>query len=265
SSHRSDPPRRAVHLRFSLFSSVLESSIKSATSDIATALKSGFNIDLDVYALLKNISAVTGGLGAALMVIGILVLLLSCFGCCGASCKAQSCLVIYGFIVALVFLAQVIVVIVWFASSDTFKSSVKSEMEQSLKKFTGISSKNIQTLLQNLLQIFVGCCGVNNGTDFETMSPKWNRTYSISDLPRDLLQVQPDFVSPEDANCPLNNTNSHYRRAAFEAMFDFIEQYMKLNAVFYALGGILGYEALLIAGAIIIHRASDDSNKVKPQ
>uniref|UniRef100_A0A1I8I249 Tetraspanin n=1 Tax=Macrostomum lignano TaxID=282301 RepID=A0A1I8I249_9PLAT len=156
-----------------------------------------------------------------------------------------------------------------------FKSSVKSEMEQSLKKFTGISSKNIQTLLQNLLQIFVRCCGVNNGTDFETMSPKWNRTYSMSEssfnytfnltYPVTCCKFNLTSFLPEDANCPLNNTNSHYRRGCFEAMFDFIEQYMKLNAVFYALGGILGYEALLIAGAIIIHRASDDSNKVKPQ
>uniref|UniRef100_A0A1I8FI80 DUF202 domain-containing protein n=1 Tax=Macrostomum lignano TaxID=282301 RepID=A0A1I8FI80_9PLAT len=95
------------------------------------------------------------------------------------------------------------------------------------------------------------------------------RKFRIDRIPRlNIDHVQALHATAAGCICRciliVTNIGGHYAAASKRCLTS-LRQYMKLNAVFYALGGILGYEALLIAGAIIIHRASDDSNKVKPQ
>lgn len=256
----------------------LSSMISSMTSSITSSLKSSLNVDIDIVSLLGNLSEITGPLGWSFLVIGVLVIVLSCCGCCGACCTVKGCLIIYAAVVSLVLIGQITVVCIWFSSNNLFKANAKAAMENSIKEYTGLNSKNIQSLLQNLIQIFIGCCGVTNGTDFQLLSTKWNREYTISEsgynftfnltYPETCCKFNLSSFKPLDNYCPYNKTNpqtSNYQVGCYNATFYYLEQYLQFNYLFYGMAAVLAVQALLVAGAVFI--LADDTknnNKVVP-
>ncbi|PAA79955.1 hypothetical protein BOX15_Mlig006782g1 [Macrostomum lignano] len=256
-----------------LLSGTLASTLESMMGSFSSSLKE-YGVEINLSELLGGMSEITGSVGWGFLVLGVVLIVLSCIGCCGACCTVRGCLIIYAVMVGIMLIGQVIVISIWFSSNNLFKENARSAMEESLKKFTGISSKNIQSLLQNLVHVFVGCCGVTNGTDFQTMSPDWNRTYSVSGYsfnltyPLTCCKFDLSTFKPKDEYCPYNNTTpetSNYKKGCYEAIFTFIDDYLPLDYLFYGLGGVLGFQCLLIVGVVILLvHDQKDNGKVKP-
>ncbi|PAA59524.1 hypothetical protein BOX15_Mlig013070g1 [Macrostomum lignano] len=251
-------------------------SVQDWLKTISDLLKSQTGQEIEIQQLLSSIGQLTGSVGAAFIVAGVVILAVACLGCIGGCCKIRQCLLIYAIIVGLVFLGQLIVVIIWYANSEILKASAKSAMEQSVAKYKGFRSTNLESLLQNMLQILVGCCGVNNGTDFENLSQDWDRQHFISqggrnftfNLTYPVTCCKFDLARMEPLNlyCPYNNTDSNYRIGCYDTLFTgYIDKYF-LNYLFPALAGLLVLQLLLVVGSLVIYSSeSSNKNQVAPQ
>ncbi|PAA77971.1 hypothetical protein BOX15_Mlig003768g1 [Macrostomum lignano] len=148
-------------------------------------------------------------------------------------------------------------------------------MEQSVAKYKGFRSTNLESLLQNMLQILVGCCGVNNGTDFENLSQDWDRQHFISqggrnftfNLTYPVTCCKFDLARMEPLNlyCPTTTRIATTKLVAMTSFYCYIDKYF-LNYLFPALAGLLVLQLLLVVGSLVIYSSeSSNKNQVAPQ
>uniref|UniRef100_A0A1I8F9B4 Tetraspanin n=1 Tax=Macrostomum lignano TaxID=282301 RepID=A0A1I8F9B4_9PLAT len=126
-------------------------------------------------AYIEGMANITGSAAGILIGFGVLLIIVSCIGCFGVCLGHKICLIIYMVCVALLLIGQLIVVII-----HLMKKSVRTTMDRQVEVYTGERNSNFETITLNLLQTLVGCCGVNNGSDFN-FSKDWNRTFTITD------------------------------------------------------------------------------------
>uniref|UniRef100_A0A1I8IPQ4 Tetraspanin n=1 Tax=Macrostomum lignano TaxID=282301 RepID=A0A1I8IPQ4_9PLAT len=213
--------------------------------------------DIDARQLLSNLASLTMPAGAACLALGLVAMVTACFGCCPVCCCRKKRK------------KPLIAVRQW----------AKAGMEYTLTKFTGIDCSNLESLLINLMQIFVGCCGVTNGTDFYSLSSNWNREYTLKtssgnftyNITYPITCCKFNLTSMEqiDNYCSYNNTNSvtsWYQTGCHDKLITKLESMLNFKAFVIGIVCILLTELLLVLGAAIILRSpkSGKLGKVAP-
>uniref|UniRef100_A0A1I8GTU6 Tetraspanin n=1 Tax=Macrostomum lignano TaxID=282301 RepID=A0A1I8GTU6_9PLAT len=242
---------------------VIQSVASSYIASLSAGFRTTFGTDINLQAYIEGMANITGSAAGILIGFGVL-------------------LVIYMVCVALLLIGQLIVVIIWFADSNIMKRSVRTTMDRQVEVYTGEQNSNFETITLNLLQTLVGCCGVNNGSDFN-FSKNWNRTFTITDKNDNTSSVTFNLTYPvtcckfnttsftlQDQYCPYNGTTatSNYEVGCYNKVFQLVETYASLNDFFYALAGLLGLELLLIVGALLVYcakRQADDGRNPDSQ
>jgi len=123
----------------------------------------------------QNISVIDYG-AFVLVAIGVAILIQSFLGCsgtamgCSGSSKARSCLVIYGVVVALVMVLEVVVaVLVLHVYMSEVSGEARQFMEETIKTDYVLPSQgeaNDVTILWDRIMTSMACCGVNSYLDF---------------------------------------------------------------------------------------------------
>jgi len=114
-----------------------------------------------------------------LIIIGALMLIVTFFGCCGASTENPCMMYIYGTMLTLIFLSLIGVAITVFVFRDDARKVITNTMTDSLKNYGQPGYKGV-TETWNIMQSDFKCCGVNNSTDWAT-TPKFEDTDDVPD------------------------------------------------------------------------------------
>lgn len=271
-----------VLIKFGLNWIKANASVESILEPTQKLLREQLKTDIDIIQFISN--SIVGSAGVALLLIGSVMIVVAFISWCGACCKVKPCLIIYAVLTGLFFLAEVTVVIIWYADANVLKSGTKEAMVTSLRRYRGPSNPNAETLLQDMAQAFIGCCGVNNGSDYGTINTQWERSYNLSTGTGQSLQINLTYpitccrlnlgtFKPINPLCPLNNADSNKDVGCFAKVFNYAEVYF-LNYLFSVQIGVLLLQLLLFAGAIVIYCANVEDkpyprkpriNRVEPQ
>ncbi|GFO15627.1 tetraspanin, partial [Plakobranchus ocellatus] len=114
----------------------------------------------------------------ALMASGVIVIVISFFGCCGAI-KEVKCMLGTFFLLLLIMLVGMMVGgIIAYVKKDDISGRVLHELSASLNESYGMSGQQEVTDTWNLMQRFLECCGVYGGVN-STTSWAYYREYSL--------------------------------------------------------------------------------------
>jgi len=127
--------------------------------------------------------------------------------------------------------------------------------------YTGRSSRNTMTLSWDLIMSSMGCCGVNNYTDFR------DARQFVSDARKEglgrmvpegccVLQGDRVLLEPADKNCIVSpsTTNSYLNMGCYNKFLHFVSR--NLNLVFGCLIGLGSAQFVAIVFAFCICKAS---------
>lgn len=176
----------AILLALGLISIIDENLLYSLVNMLTTNLAGVFT-ELNVITQLDLLGMITAN-AIILCVIGGFLFILGSLGMCGACGKNATCLKIYAIIVLVLLLAEVALGVYAYMNADKFEGQIQTALKLALSKsyefgyrFDGngdLASSNVATELGfDLLQIYLGCCGVSNSSDWLDSATSWNRTY----------------------------------------------------------------------------------------
>lgn len=208
--------------------------------------------------------------GLVIFIFGLILIVMSLTGLCGA-CKKNKCL-LYIYIVLLVILLLAMVALtltVRFARGD-LQQVGRTQLQKYIKdKFVGLdpAKANAQSAILSLIQARLSCCGVTNGTDFD-MAKNWNRTYVFNSTsytlkyPISCCKMKKGSYDVENTDCFENPTTatSNFGKGCYSMIWEMVENYSWF--VIYGLIGIDVFLILLIIMSIVIIRSvSEDELK----
>lgn len=186
----------------------------------------------------SNLGDLAKGLSISLIVIGSFIVVLSFVGACGACCEMRCCLIIYMVVVAILFIAKAIIVILWIVMNAEIQDKLRSEMKKGLAKFSEDSLIGDETSSGwNYLQMNLECCAVdvvtNDTNDYHASS--WHASTSPVASNEVPLSCCPGVTSSSyfNSSATLDTCVSkkgdapvgHYSKGCYDAVKEFITKY----------------------------------------
>lgn len=122
-------------------------------------------------------NASSSGAPIVLIVVGVVIFVVSFFGCCGAW-KENYCMVTtFAVLLTLIFLVEVAAAIAAYVFKDQAKAAFDDAFIDSMKKYD--SSSEMKQAIDDLQQLFK-CCGANKTSDWASVMP-FNGTLDLPD------------------------------------------------------------------------------------
>jgi hypothetical protein len=236
-------------------------------------------------ASISEVSELTGGslnslikaVGIFMIILGGVVVIIGTFGFFGASCDNKCMLVTYAVILIIIVLAETALIIFAAVYPSTFTNVGKSAVQGSFNDFNQDllvdSSGNINyTVGDNaegwgVIQLALGCCGVNNYTDYKKTPPTWQHCgtaacansivpISCCELkdPSALPATINDFVNYQTCQSPTPDPTVINQQGCVDLLVDDSVNLIKQNSKI-AIGiaaGIIGLEVILIVLAFVV-------------
>ncbi|XP_060082818.1 CD63 antigen-like [Ylistrum balloti] len=205
------------------------------------------------------------GLSVTLIVLGAFILLVAGLGAFGACCKNRCMLVIYAIIVALFWIAEVVIVILWFVMRGNLESEAKSQLLSQLHnnyKNDDLTTHEISTSW-NYLFMELQCCGVNavESTTNDFDSSVWQSGSPTAQIPKGCCGATvSDYTSFSQASCTDTVTSGYYTKGCYQAVYDKIMTYSNW---FIGIGiTLLVVEICAIIAACLICKQVGDKDMV---
>ncbi|XP_021349411.1 CD63 antigen-like [Mizuhopecten yessoensis] len=170
------------------------------------------------------------GLSLTLIILGAFILLVAGLGAFGACCKNRCMLVVYAIIVALFWIAEIVIVILWFVMRDNLESTAKSQLVSQLDnnyKYDDLTSHEISTAW-NYLSIELKCCGVNavTGATNDYDSSEWQAGTPTGQIPKACCGATvSDYTTFNNAACTDTVTSGYYGTGCYQAVKDKVMSY----------------------------------------
>ncbi|XP_052060368.1 tetraspanin-18-like [Mytilus californianus] len=245
------------------FIKTVEEKVREALKSMASATNSSTDGINDF-----SITEFMDGIGMALIISGCFLLILSFFGCCGASCKFRTLIFIYALIITVLLLAEIIVVIVLYAAPDTIKGSIKDGLLESLKGYKGIGSSDASTLGWLFVMQEMKCCGVNGYEDFGyTHTDDWKTPGGVTDpltAPLVCCIAEPAGFTMTATACARSGTLAINTQGCFDAVWNQILGNTKLAVIVYVVAFL--FQSLLIIFSYLMYvDGKKKGNKVYPK
>lgn len=200
---------------YSLISSALA---EISSSSVGSEVKATLSLS-DLEVILGAWSVYVSYAGIFLLALGAFLAATGLLGTIGACCDSKIVLIVYIVVMAILALACAGFAVAFIVNKSQLQSTVSDEMTRLLKdQYKGRANPNEYTNIMDLVQARVPCCGINNYTDFYSVSG-WNRTYALSDgsyielvTPISCCKLSSSTMTPSDESCTYapNATNSNY-------------------------------------------------------
>ncbi|XP_060078878.1 tetraspanin-18-like [Ylistrum balloti] len=249
---------------------------KSEILVLTRSATSSLNVD-DVVtpSLIETAAYVFIGLGG-------FVFITSLMGFCGACCENNKCLIIYIVIVGTILLAQGTAVVLSVIYKDQFETYARDNLKalQQTRYKGPYDTSDIVSLAFDIAHIYFQCCGVDNGTEYASIS-NWNTTYAydagggsyvvgVATIPATCCEFSNMALFPSDITgflnsmtnntCPITQSSSYSSKGCYEAIKDRFSQYF--NIVIGVGAGIAGMELLgVIAACCLIKKEKDEKDQ----
>ena len=113
---------------------------------------------------------------------GICITIVAGLAFVGLCCDIRSFLTLYAIIVAVVFLAHAIVLIIYFANKDLILRYAHQYLKEAVFKYTSMSSASPESALLTVIMPSIGCCGFDSAADFNAQEAKFNGTDVVGNV-----------------------------------------------------------------------------------
>ncbi|KAL4229532.1 hypothetical protein ACF0H5_012572 [Mactra antiquata] len=231
-------------------------------TDIETSLNDGgfgtINLDIDVYVFFV--------VALCFICLGVIVMVVTAFGCCASCYKIKCLLVIYIIVSILLLLGQVATVVIVYRFPNTMKDPIKTRLKEDIQSdYMGINGTNSVSTTWNIVMQEIGCCGVDSYNDF-TGAQQWVTDYTGNTPSVTLktpicccrvLPVSDDFTC---AGSSTTSTDNYMDTGCFDKLWDKVFD-RTLTIVLLAVCG--GIQLMLIVLSILILCSWRNENKAK--
>lgn len=222
-----------------------------------------------------DLYSIMGQIAWPMIICGAALFIISFVGCCGANMENRILLIVYAAIVGVVLAAEILAVIVLAGGQDEWKARAMAQADGYIKtEYRGDNSSDAFSVLVNVMQMGLNCCGIENYTDLQ-VAKNWDREGDVylSDaggegkgplqIPFSCCVMSKPFpsVSPKDLNCAKTPTavNSWIEQPCLDKLLSYIMDYDELAGIGAA--GFLGVQiAILLLTVLIIMQ----SGKINP-
>lgn len=123
----------------------------------------------DYFPSLEDYNLSLTPVAIAMIVLGVLLLLIGLFGCCGAMTGNRGMLNIYFVFMLIIIVLEILVIIFGFLSKAMVQSESEDAFNAIFNKFNNGTASDIELAAVTSLQMNLECCG-NTGPDFWTNS-----------------------------------------------------------------------------------------------
>ncbi|XP_060067598.1 tetraspanin-9-like [Ylistrum balloti] len=223
-----------------------------------------------------DLTVLLGDVAIFLIVFGVVLLSLVIVGYCGTCCMSRCLLIIYGVILIILVLGQIIGLILLFASRDTLSDQIKSPLKDSLTDYKGDQALDFVSVAWNAVMLQMSCCGVDTYKDFDVAS-KWGKSYTdgattinglatplvcCTETARQNLGNSGSVTAILDcAKSPLSSDNN-YQNGCYDAVWDEIDK--SKPTVIGIMSAIIAFQALMIFFSLWLARAIRKESQTGP-
>ncbi|KAK7109617.1 hypothetical protein V1264_013629 [Littorina saxatilis] len=209
------------------------------------AKEAGKSVDTSDF----NIAEVVGSITIVLIVLGLVIAIVAFLGITGATCCVKHVLIVYLVITLVLFLAQLIMLLIFVIDRSVYDDAVKPALKDTIQEeFTGFEGNDAPSLIWNALMIELKCCGVDSYRDF-TGAKKWSDGLSNGGtyvIPRACCEeINNDKTCTNGIVDADNNKNT----GCYEKLYDYV---VSDAVVIGAAAGVLGFQLLLLILTIVI-------------
>jgi len=193
----------------------------------------GIYMQIKMAAYFDLLGDITINSATIFIIIGVVVTIISFFGCCGAIMENPCMMYTFATLIALMLLIEVGLTVVVLIYKNETKQEIVKQMKKGLDNYnTTDKHGGIQITWDNMQQNY-NCCGIENAED-------WGKNTAFSkrfpsSVPDSCCKIQSD-------RCGINtlkplDTNKIYTAGCFQKFADDIEDNVEIAG---AVGGVLG-------------------------
>ncbi|XP_061165348.1 tetraspanin-18-like [Saccostrea echinata] len=218
-----------------------------------------------------DLEKLLGDAAVVFIVFGAILLFIVFWGCYGISCKSKCALYMYGLLLVLILIGQIVCAVLVTKKRNLIDDNLKPQLRSSLKSYyLGDHAMDAISVLWNAIMLKFSCCGIESYEDFT--GGVWNRT-PTADIVHAGEQLDTPLMCCTDAErskavtnwwmCatqPLMQQKSNFGKGCYDEVWRYLEKYV--NIVVGCVGGLIGLELLLAFLAIYIAKSMDKKNKV---
>ncbi|KAL5020162.1 hypothetical protein ScPMuIL_003054 [Solemya velum] len=211
-----------------LVAGILVQMDESIVSEHIMPILNGINIESfnlgDLISTLSITCIAVGGFLTALAGLGV-------FGAC---CRIKILLILYGAVVLLILVAQVVAVVMWFLMHEQLADWLKTQLTGLLAVYDGDVTDE-STMAWNFIFILMECCGVNavSTTNDFTATPWWSSQHRYAQ------QIPPtccvgasssNMASYVNSTCTTSptSTNSYWKIGCYDVLYTSLNMYSKI-------------------------------------
>ncbi|XP_061164942.1 tetraspanin-1-like [Saccostrea echinata] len=209
-----------------------------------------------------SLSSAFYDIGLMLAVSCGVIMIVAMFGCCGGCCKAKCSLITYIFLTSFLLAVELILVIIVYTDEKLVTDSIKGIVLMTLKDYTGLAGKNVQTLGWNFVMVKYKCCGLINYKDFERSN--WTRIVSTSTsaytLKTPIVCCDP-LPKSDNLTCATQTSTGN---TAITGCFDIVWDTSFGSEDFIAIAYCIGFaiQFVLIILAVLVFMEAKKKNRV---
>jgi len=103
--------------------------------------------------------------GTVLIVLGVIILVMGFFGCCGAVTENACMMFFFATMLAIIIIAEITIGVMVYIYKDDAQATIENKMVAALQNYNGTEFEGV-TQTWGAIQTDFKCCGVNNYTDW---------------------------------------------------------------------------------------------------
>ncbi|KAK7109618.1 hypothetical protein V1264_013630 [Littorina saxatilis] len=209
------------------------------------AKEAGKSVDTSDF----NIAEVVGSITIVLIVLGLVIAIVAFLGITGATCCVKHVLIVYLVITLVLFLAQLIMLLIFVIDRSVYDDAVKPALKDTIQEeFTGFEGNDAPSLIWNALMIELECCGVDNYLDFKG-AKKWKGDPTNGGSYQTPRACCKDISNDDSCATLATDTNNNKNTGCYEKLYDYV---VSDAVVIGAAAGVLGFQLLLLILTIVI-------------
>ncbi|KAK3594614.1 hypothetical protein CHS0354_015005 [Potamilus streckersoni] len=247
----------------SLYKGALDTVEKSIEQSISNTGGGTVDVNLDL-------GSITEPVAYALIGVGVFVVLICFFGCCGACYKIKILLILYITLAIMIVVGEIVMVTLFLGFPSIIKTPLVSSLKSGIQSdFQDLTGTNLVSQAWNIAMQQFKCCGASDYSDF-TGASKWNTAkYSGTcsctlTTPLACCMTLPSGNTASDLTCATTPTtsNNYLNTGCVDKVWN---DYIISNkiAVSVAISVLALFQVLLVVFAVVICCKDEKEKKKK--
>ncbi|TGZ69821.1 hypothetical protein CRM22_003521 [Opisthorchis felineus] len=210
--------------------------------------------------------AISGPIGIASIVIGVIFFVIAIFSFVGVCCHVKAMLIIYACIVGTIALIHFILIIIHFSNEDLYLRRVDKKIHDLAKNYKSIESGELFSVTFGMIMTMFDCCGYNNGTDFLVEGAQFThrdsyRRFTFPSIQYPVPCCKKGHIGEGAQDCPqvFSEVNSNYLKGCNEGLHDSFKKPVMLVALSSLVIPIVALVAFILTIILLCYASKDDS------